>query len=184
MSMRSHRFATGSRVLAGLAAACLAGASWAFPLRLNNTQMRSVVEERVPGVRHVIVHRTQGAILNERDLVRNDTGKADARVHASLTQVGDDSYVLQLQAQDLGSADHYRLHVTLDVPNRVSCRGGYWTVADGNLLTDDLVSGAKPVYWWNLNDEIHVAYHRAQRAPMHFTGGQMQLYFRVIEACT
>lgn len=174
----------GLRALCGAAAAWLAGGCWAYPLNLENTVMRSVVQEQVSGgTRHVIVHLATGPVLDERHLVRNETGKADARVYATLTQVGDDSYRLQLQSQDLGTADHYRFHVRLDPPKEISCRGGYWTVVDANLDADDLTSGAKPIYWTSLDKELHVAFHRAQRTPMHFTGGQVQLTFRVVEAC-
>ncbi|MBQ0960080.1 hypothetical protein KAK06_14090 [Ideonella sp. 4Y11] len=183
MSVRPLRHRHGLRALVCGAAAWLASACWAYPLNLDNTVMRSVVQEQVRGVRHVLVHLAKGATLDERHLVKNDTGKVDARVHATLSQVGDDSYVLQLQSQDLGSADHYRFHVRLDLPKEISCRFGYWTVVDTNLLADDLTSGAKPVYWYTLDDELHVSFHRAQRTPMQFTAGQLQLYFRVVEAC-
>jgi hypothetical protein len=183
MSLLSLRFPHGLRALACGAAAGLVTTCWAYPLDLDNTLMRSVVREQVPGVRHMIVHQVRGAALDERHLVQNDTGKPDARVHATLTQVGDDSYELYLQSQDLGSADHYRFRVVLDLPDEISCRDGYWHVADLDLLTDELTSGAKPMYWSSLNDEILISVHRAQRGPMHFTGGQARLSFRVVEAC-
>lgn len=183
MSLLSSRLLHGLRALACGAAAGLVTTCWAYPLDLDNTVMRSVVREQVPGVRHVIIHQAKGAALDERHLVKNDTAKPDARVHTTLTQVADDSYQLQLQSQDLGSADHYRLRVVLDLPDEISCRDGYWTVVDLNLQSDELTSGARPMYWSSLTNEILVSIHRAQRGPMHFTGGQAQLSFRVVEAC-
>lgn len=183
MSVRPVHLRPGWRTLLCGVAGWLAAGCWAYPLNLDNTLMRSAVRERVPGTLHEIVHQGQGPVLDERHLVRNDTGKTDARVHAMLTQVGDDSYLLQLQSQDQGSADHYRFHVRVDPPKEISCRFGQWVLADVNLLSDDLTLGARAIDWRHGDKDIDVVFHRAQRAPMQFTGGQVQLSFRVVEAC-
>lgn len=164
-------------------AAWLAASAGAYPLDLDGTVMRTTATETVRGVKHEVVHKAQGDRLDERHLVRNDTGKADARVHIALTQTGDDSYLLQLQSQDLGSADHYRAHVRLAMPREISCRGGYWTMVDVELLQDDLAQDTRGLAWLHLDDRIEIGYRRGQREPFHFTGGQVQIAFRVVEAC-
>ena len=65
----------------------------------------------------------------------------------------------------------------------VEVRRRQWVVADVNLLSDDLTLGARPIDWRHGDKDIDVVFHRAQRAPMQFTGGQVQLSFRVVEAC-
>lgn len=168
-------------VFCGLAG-WLTAACWAFPLNLDNTVMQTKVREREAGLLHLIVYEAHGPTLDERHLVRNDTGKPDARVHATLTDAGDGTYLLQLQSQDLGTADHYRAHIQVELPKE-SCYSGYWYLTDLTVLQDDLVTGARPIVYNAGDRSIDVSYHRAQRGPMRFTQGQMRLSFRVDQMC-
>ena len=164
------------------------GAASAFdtgaPLKLGKTEMRTNVRDRSHDPQDELVYKSNGPVLDERHLQRNQTGRTDGKVHARLEPDGDAVYRLTLQSLDTGRLKSFRANVRIVFPKAISCRFGYWTFGDTELVSNTLTdSPDDPLIGSGSNNELDVVVDQTSGRSFHFTGGQMVIRFRVFEAC-
>lgn len=154
------------------------------PLKLGKTEMRTNVRDRSHDPQDELVYKSNGPVLDERHLQRNQTGRTDGKVHVNLVSTGDGRYQLVLQSLDTGRLKQFRANIRLTLPTKVSCRGGYWQVVDLNLLESGLTTSPDFPYYASYSNVIDVLVDQAAGRSFHFTGGRMVIEFGVVEACT
>lgn len=175
-------------LLALVAAALTPSAAWSFdteaPLKLGKTEMRTNVRDRSHDPQDELVYKSNGPVLDERHLQRNQTGRTDGKVHMRLEPIGGATYRLTLQSQDTGRLKAFRANVRMVMPKAISCRFGYWTIGDTELESNTLTDSPDYPYFSAVsNTELDVVVDQASGRSFHFTGGELVIRFRVFEAC-
>ena len=174
--------------LPALLLACLASPStWAFdpdaPLKLGKTEIRTNVRDRSHDPQDELVYKSKGPVLDERHLQRNQTGRTDGKVHVTLEATGETMYRLTLDSLDTGRLKEFAASIRVTPPKAISCRFGYWTLGDLELLENTLTDSPDHPYYSSGTEGIFINVDQASGRSFHFTGGQMVLQFRVFEAC-
>jgi hypothetical protein len=169
-------------VAAALAAMTGVVAAADGPLRIQQTQIRTVLRDRVDGVLQRVAYESSGPVLDERHRRRVSDDKPDGKVHIALTDQGDGQYLLTLQSLDTGTADHFRAAVAVVFPSRVSCYMGYWEIVDFQEVRNDLAD-VPTVYATAWDSTVQVVLGKRVDGPIRFLGGQYQASFWVREHC-
>ncbi|MBN8488630.1 MAG: hypothetical protein J0M20_13020 [Burkholderiales bacterium] len=154
----------------------------AFPLKLAKTEMRTVLRDRVDGVAHEVVYRSNGPAIDESHLRRNLNDKPDGKVHLALVDLGEGSYQLTVRSLDTGRADRFHADVNLVLPKHADCYLGYWDVVDVNVLRNDLADTPN-MYLSAGSQGIRVALHKRAEGYFQFLGGELVVTFNVREQC-
>ena len=153
------------------------------PLKLGKTEIRTNVRDRSHDPQDELVYKSNGPVLDERHLQRNQTGRSDGKVHARLEPVGDAVYRLTLTSLDTGRLKSFRSNVGVVLPKQISCRFGYWTLGDTELESNTLTDSPDFPYYSAGTNEIDVVVDQASGRTFHFAGGELVIRFRVFEAC-
>lgn len=157
------------------------------PLKLGKTDFRTNTRDRSHDPQDELVYKSNGPVLDERHLQRNQTGRTDGKVHGVLESIGESRYRLTLQSLDNGRLKEFDARLQLVLPAKASCRFGYWTLGDPELEENTLTDSPDYPYYSVGGGggfggiQIHV--DQASGRSFHFTGGRLVISFRAYEAC-